>query len=446
MILDLAKTLIKDSLEDVKVANHLERQRHIQKYLDYYEGENIDKYIIERFQPDAFQEVPPLSLNFTHRFINKMARVYRTGAKRNVSDQYSEMTKFKNIKLKHIERMAKLIGSVAVHITYDPMKNMFDYNPIYYYHPFMESEIKDPFAISYPIQPPTDDATYLQEMDYIYYDDENFIEYNSDGNIMDQGQHDLGILPFTFIHREHQIDSHFVAGAMDIIRANENVNILFTELCLGSRFQAFAQPFVTGVFSDTNLKRMGTDEMLVLPDGATFDYASPRPDMRSMIEVIKTIIETAAANNHLHVDFNRSGGEVPSALSLIVRDLERKEDYYDYVDLWTMYEQQIYEIEKRIAAANGINLPENLNIDFEEPSYPKTTQDEIMMNTFMLDNNLISYSELLRSYNKDLTPEQAKNLINSYIQENQEFKGQLNEQGQGQSIIQRLRQRATGTE
>ena len=64
----------------------------------------------------------------------------------------------------------------------------------------------------------------------------------------------------------------------------------------------------------------------------------------------------------------------------------------------------------------------------------------------MLDNNLISYSELLRSYNKDLTPEQAKNLINSYIQENQEFKGQLNEQGQGQSIIQRLRQRATGTE
>ena len=53
----------------------------------------------------------------------------------------------------------------------------------------------------------------------------------------------------------------------------------------------------------------------------------------------------------------------------------------------------------------------------------------------MLDNNLTSGSKLLKSYNKDLTIEQAKSLINENKIENKV------EDGQEQSIIQRLRQR-----
>ena len=66
-----------------------------------------------------------------------------------------------------------------------------------------------------------------------------------------------------------------------------------------------------------------------------------------------------------------------------------------------------------------------------------------MFNQFMLDNNLTSYSRLLKNYNNDLTDVQAKAIIEENITENTAIKRRTNEQGQ--SIIQRLRQRGQTT-
>ena len=444
MIYSLAKDLINDSIKNQKLDIHKKRQRWINKMLNYYEGENMAGYIANRFKIEAFKEVPPLFINFTHRFINKMARIYRTGAVRNVSDSYSSLTKFKNIKLKHIERVAKLLGTVACRITYNSVKNKIDYHPIYFYHPFMsDDDPLNPIAIAYPIDILVDDISSTQKQTYMYLDDTMMIKYDGNGNVMEEVEHNYGVLPVAFIHREPQIDSHFVAGATDIIQANEAVNILFTELCLGGRFQAFGQPVVTGVYQDSSVIRAGTDETIILPEGASFDIVSPKGDMRGLIEIIKTIMETVAANNHLHIDFNRSGGEVPSGIALVIRDLERKEDYEDYVDLWQMYEHEIYDIEKAILSANNISMPDELGLDFNEPEYPKSTQDEVLFNQFMLDNNLTSYSSLLKNYNNDLTDVQAKAIIEENITENTAIKRRTNEQGQ--SVIQRLRQRGQTT-
>ena len=158
MIDSLAKGLINDSIKNQKLDIHKRRQRWINKMLDYYEGENMAGYIANRFKIEAFKEVPPLFINFTHRFINKMARIYRTGAVRNVNDVYSSLTKFKNIKLKHIERVAKLLGTVACRIVYNPVKGRMDYHPIYFYHPFMaDDDPLNPIAIAYPIDNLVDD-------------------------------------------------------------------------------------------------------------------------------------------------------------------------------------------------------------------------------------------------------------------------------------------------
>ena len=440
MIDSLAKGLINDSIKNQKLDIHKRRQRWINKMLDYYEGENMAGYIANRFKIEAFKEVPPLFINFTHRFINKMARIYRTGAVRNVNNQYTNLTKFKNIKLKHIERVAKLLGTIACRIVYNPIKDRMDYYPIYFYHPFMsDDDPLNPIAIAYPIDNLVDDIGSTQKQTYMYLDDTRMIRYDGNGNVIEESEHNYGVIPVAFIHREPQIDSHFVAGATDIIQANEAVNILFTELCLGGRFQAFGQPVVTGVYEDSSVIRAGTDETIILPEGASFDIVSPKGDMRGLIEIIKTIMETTGANNHLHIDFNRSGGEVPSGIALVIRDLERREDYEDYVDLWEMYEHEIYAIEKAIMSANNVSLPSELGLDFNEPEYPKSTQDEVMFNQFMLDNNLTSYSKLLKNYNNDLTDEQAKAIMEENISENTVIKRRLNEQGQ--SVIQRLRQR-----
>ena len=67
MIIPMASQLIKESIQDLKLNNHMARRKLTGKMLDYYEGENTAKYIEDKFKAEAFREVPPLFINFTHR-------------------------------------------------------------------------------------------------------------------------------------------------------------------------------------------------------------------------------------------------------------------------------------------------------------------------------------------------------------------------------------------
>ena len=78
-----------------------------------------------------------------------------------------------------------------------------------------------------------------------------------------------------------------------------------------------------------------------------------------------------------------------------------------------MYEHDLYEIEKKIAQYNNISLPEDLKIDFNEPEYPKTVQDQILMDEHMLRHHMVDEEGLLMKYNKDLTRSEAESIIAS---------------------------------
>ena len=112
--------------------------------------------------------------------------------------------------------------------------------------------------------------------------------------------------------------------------------------------------------------------------------------------------------------------------------MERKEDYYDDIALWRLYEKDLYEIERVIASYNGINLSEEFGVDFYEVEYPKTVQDQILKDNFDLENNLITQAKIMVRENKDLTVEQAQAIIDN----NRGF----NEQTKQQSIFNSFRQ------
>jgi hypothetical protein len=80
-----------------------------------------------------------------------------------------------------------------------------------------------------------------------------------------------------------------------------------------------------------------------------------------------------------------------------------------------MYEHELYYIEKEIAAYNNISLPEALKLDFNEPEYPMTVQDQIALDNHRLNLGLVNKAELMVEYNKDLTIEEA----NAKLQENE---------------------------
>ena len=416
--------IIKESIKEAKLQIEKGRRMEIRKLLDYYTGTETDSYIYRYFSADAFREIPLYNANFTRRFVNKMSRIYTVGASRNMGEQYATLTRKKDARMKHIERMTRLCGTVATQVIYrdDLTTPCFDYRPIYYFSAhFDDSNPFTPTAITYPILFGIDDPSFSEKLQYAYWDSERYAHYDEDGNIINEYEHGYGVIPFLFTHKEELIDSFFVEGATDVMSCNEQVNITMTELQLGLRFQMFGQPFITGLNGDKHLERAGSDTILDLPEGSTFGIVSPSGNIESVIENVKFQIDLVAQNNHLYVQFAQDGGETPSGIALKIKDLERFEDYQDDLELWNMYEHDLYEVEKAIAGYNGIKLPEELNVDFNEPEYPKTVRDQIDLDNHRLANNLVTQGKLLVEYNKDLTIEEADAIIQENKQKNEKL-------------------------
>jgi hypothetical protein len=418
--------IIEKSLNEYKLGLSKGKRNEVIKYLDYYSGTETEKYIKRYFDSEAFQEIPQYQSNITKKFINKMSRLYTVGAKRNVSKSYDKLTEKKNFKMKHIEKMTKLLGTLAVGVFFEQNeeKKNFQYVPVYYFMPFFDEDMFEPYAITYPNFMPVNDPYNTQKMTYSYYDSEKYIKFDQEGNILEELVNESGVFPFIFFHSEEQIDSFFVEGANDIVSANEHINITMTEMQLGLRYQMFGQPVASGVIADQNLARAGSNEILMLGDGGKFEIISPQGNIDAVIENIKLQLELVALNNHLYITFSDTGGEVPSGIALKIKDVERMEDYQDDKELFRVFEHLLYKKEHEIAVFNNIVLPnpDKFKIDFYDVEYPITIQDSILQDEFGLKHNLITEPDILMRDNKDLSFNDAVDKIKENKEINKELR------------------------
>jgi len=403
--------LIQESIKESKLQNSKARRKEVRKLLDYYQGgrNNTAKYITPYFNADAFKEVPIYTVNFTRRFINRMSRIYTIGADRNTNNAYKQLTMSKPCDMKHIERMTRLVGSIANQIiwTDEGLRS----KPIYFYDAYFDTDPFRPASIIYPILLPVHDVSDATKLKYAYWDDQVYKQYDEDGKIEIDAQHGYGVLPFVFTHREEQIDSHFVEGASDIVEVNEHTNISLTELALGLRYQMFGQAWASGLDADKPITRAGSDVIISIPEGGSFGIEAPKGDINATIQAIKFQVELVAQNNHLWIHWAEQGGEMPSGISLMIKDLERSEDYKDDLDLWAKYEEDFFRVESAIAKSNGVDTGTKFSVNFIEPEYPQTVQDQIQWNEYRLIHNLTTESKLLNEINKDLTIKESEKII-----------------------------------
>ena len=406
----MIQRVLKDKLLETKLMMSHARRNEIRKHLDYYSGVSTEQYINNYFSGDAFSEIPPSMTNFTRKFINKISRIYSLGAKRNVGNKrYEELTPTKDVRMKHSERMTRLLGTIANRVHW--RDGFFDYRPIYYFEVYFDENPFVPTAIVYPLLNNSSDLSNTDNLQWEYWDSEKYGIMNEDGKMTEEVENPYGMLPFVFTHREDQLDSFFVEGASDVVNCNEQVNIALTEMNLGMRFNMFGQPWVTGLRADQSMLRAGSNTILDMGEDGAYNITSPSGNIQEAIDNIKFQIELVASNNHLWIQWAESGGEVPSGISLMIKDMERKEDYYDDIALWRMYEQDFYSVERAIAEYNGVSLPEEFGVDFQEVEYPKTVADQIMKDNFDIENNLITRAKIMVRENKDLTIEQAQAII-----------------------------------
>ena len=131
---------------------------------------------------------------------------------------------------------------------------------------------------------------------------------------------------------------------------------------------------------------------------------------------------------------------------LKIKDISRYEDWVDEIDLWKVYEDKFYHLEKQLASIYGYNLPDKLNVNFQEPQYPMSVDDQIKLETHELEHNLTTEWKILQKHNQDLTDSVAK----KQIEQNKEINGQDKEKPEQptgpQGAFGKLRQGTPATE
>ena len=123
-----AEDIIKKSIKDLKLDKSRARRKHIEKLLNYYTGTDTYKYIAGNegnyFDSQSFHEVPPYNMNLTKKFIDKKSRIYTLSPKRDLGNKsanklYDSLLFYKNLRMKHIERMTNLLGTPAVRVLWE---------------------------------------------------------------------------------------------------------------------------------------------------------------------------------------------------------------------------------------------------------------------------------------------------------------------------------------
>ena len=421
--MSFAEDIIKQSIKDIKANKSRERRREIEKLLNYYTGTDTNEYIAGKydnyFDSASFSEIPPYCFNLTRKFIDKKSRIYTLSPNRDLGNKsankkYEELLRYKDLRMKHVERMTNLLDTPAVRLLWveDGDKKCIDYRTVYYYDAYFSPlNPYKPHAIIYPILDPTADVSYVEPVEYSYWDSEVNIIYDENANIKAEYPNPYGVLPFAFPRSTEQIDDFYGEGATDVVNVNEHINILMTELMLGLRFQMFGQSWASGVYEDQPIARVGSDKLINLPVDGRFGIESPGGDPLKVLDIAKGMIEMLAISKHMYVTFDSNQDRPSSGLALKIKDFEFIEDYKDDIETWRDFEMELYELEKVIAITNDVELPEKMIIDFKEPEYPRAISEQIQKDDWELANGIITLEEILKRNNSDLSLEQARKII-----------------------------------
>jgi hypothetical protein len=82
----------------------------------------------------------------------------------------------------------------------------------------------------------------------------------------------------------------------------------------------------------------------------------------------------------------------------------------DYQMIWRGVENKRFKTDRRILEVHGINMPDEFSVDFSEPRFPLTAQEERNQWDWEWNNNLSTTKDWLRKYNPDLTDDEINEM------------------------------------
>jgi len=380
--------------------------------INYYTYSNTKQYIQDKFRGSIMNEVDLYTTKLTKRLIDRISLVYKKSPQRDTgNEKYQTLLLQKDMKMKQVERIHNLIGTMAMRVKWTG--EGFDYEPILEFEPiFSDDDFINPIGLVYALGNPTGSRFDIRETKYVYWTNEDHFVFDYSGKIIspadnnEQGVNPYGVLPFVFLHND-PIDDFWTTGeGHDIAEANKQIDQQLTQLSFKIRMS-------DGIIAvegrvDANNIEIGLNKLTVMEDGRMYSV-NPSSNVSECIEAIKNQLTLLSTNHHISFDWGVNGNQ--SGVAIKLNNLELLESREDDVDKYRQIEKQVYNIEKVIAQTEaGINLPEDIFINFTEIEFPDPENERAKWD-WLFQNNLATPVDYLMSKDAELTREDAEEMI-----------------------------------
>lgn len=429
--LDGASTLIKRSIQNLLIENKSKNESDREMRLDFYEGRGGKADYLEKY---GFEnrpvKIPTPFVNLTRRIIDKTSLVYKKPPGRRLLVGDKENEEFErllneNKQLINGYKLAERYKNIMGNVLYRPMwyngrwNAWIEHDFIPY---FLDGDPLRPFAYSIPIKRDTT-VTQTNKIEnrtwYMYWSDQDYFWHDEMGNtkpdpsgLYDDMKNPFPRLPFVELRRDPAISEYWGDGPMDIVKANQAINITWCDLIYSQHNQAFNQVYVTGMTQeDIKEGKGGADKIWTVSDSeSTIGVLDYNPKIEALLQSIKDQTEYICSNYNLNVKWSQDGNPA-SGFALVVANIDLMEAREDDVDRAVMQEDEIYDIIQMQTEYfdTGYKLPErkgdvSLSVNFQELNFPTSKEEDLRVWDWEVQNNaktIIDYIMLDQNLSRD---------------------------------------------
>ncbi len=390
------------------------RKTETEKILDYYFG-NQERYIQKNPEEsdEHWAKRPKVWFNLTYAVAKAVCRLYKEKVKREVNvDWKQEVLKPLTRVMQNVDRFTFLTGTVAV-------------RPIYRDDGTIKYAIYTPDMIDifpYENDPTEPELVVLswgqvrgvrvERIAHVWTKDE-FIKLKND-KIVERQENPYGRIPLVFFRNSEPLWDFWeveVPG-VQIIKANEILNKLWTELIWTTIFQSHGQLIVKGAPPDFR-PVYGPDTYIAMPEEGDASYIKPDADTDKMLEVINALIDSALMSLRIPEGAVRvKATTTKSGVALVVEQQALIEWQEERAELFRPWEKELIELALHVYATHTRRtLPQNLEIlvDYPEPKEP-LDREELLEWQFKFNNRVATPIDYIMAKNPDLTREEAEKI------------------------------------
>ena len=408
---DLSEGAILSSLRDALNTIESERVKEREYMLDFFEGVNIDQYVKKFFGSESLNQVPIFTQNLTRRICKVRSMTYKRPPKMSVDKKYLDFIDIEdlNSSRRQLEQLTFLLGTMAMRSRWSEREQKIKYDLVQNFEPIFLPGEKDIVGVIFAIE--NHGLTRMEKPWHAVWTEDRpgvpgqhyLVDQNGTKKSVNEGDRNpYGIIPLTFAHRYKPVRDWWSEGANDIVRADLSVSVAATELALAIRFGSLGIKFITGI-DDASRIEIGVDRILFLPEGSNFGVTAPSGSLTDIIDATRFLVEATLNNNSIRVKFADTHGNAPSAEALKVQEIENYDERTASTeDTWRPLEKRRFKIDRAIIEAKtNVRIKDDYRVDFLEPNYPMSVDQEINYWNWKFDRGLASPSSWFDMMNPD---------------------------------------------